>query len=57
MPLLEIFISEFLRTVEHIVKRGLRSDYRQRQDNLFALRGKLLMSPHLRQNLLRREGQ
>lgn len=53
MPLLEIFISEFLRTVEHIVKCGLRSDYRQRQDNLFSLRGKLLMSPHLRQNLFR----
>lgn len=53
MPLLEIFISEFLRTVEHIVKRGLRSDYRQRQDNLFALRGKLLVSPHLRQNMFR----
>jgi 5-methylcytosine-specific restriction enzyme subunit McrC len=53
MPLLEIFISEFLRAVEHIVKRGLRSDYRHRQDNLFALRGKLLMSPHLRQNQFR----
>lgn len=53
MPLLEIFISEFLRTVEHIIKRGLRGDYRQRQDNLFALRGKLLMSPHLRQNMFR----
>lgn len=53
MPLLEIFITEFLRTVEHIVKRGLRSDYRQRQDNLFALRGKLLVSQHLRQNLFR----
>jgi 5-methylcytosine-specific restriction enzyme subunit McrC len=53
MPLLEIFISEFLRTVEHIVKRGVRSDYRQRQENLFALRGKLLISPHLRQNLFR----
>lgn len=53
MPLLEIFIREFLRAVEHIVKRGLRSDYRQRQDNLFALRGKLLMSSHLRQNLFR----
>lgn len=53
MPLLEIFITEFLRTVEHIVKRGLRSDYRQRQDNLFALRGKLLVSQNLRQNLFR----
>lgn len=53
MPLLEIFISEFLRAVAHIVKRGLRGNYRQRQDNLFALRGKLLMSAHLRQNLYR----
>ncbi len=41
MPLLEVFIAEFLRTVEHIVKRGLRSDYSSQQDNLFALRGKL----------------
>jgi 5-methylcytosine-specific restriction enzyme subunit McrC len=53
MPLLEIFIAEFLRAVEHIVKRGLRSDYVGRHDNLFALRGKLLMAPHLRQNLFR----
>jgi 5-methylcytosine-specific restriction enzyme subunit McrC len=53
MPLLEVFIAEFLHTVEHIVKRGLRSDYSRRQDNLFALRGKLLMTPHLRQNLYR----
>lgn len=41
MPLLEVFISEFLHAVEHLVKRGLRSDYRSQQDNLFALRGKL----------------
>ena len=53
MPLLEIFIGEFLRTVEHIVKRGLRSDYTSRQENLFALRGKLMIAPHLRQNLYR----
>lgn len=50
MPLLEVFIGEFLRSVEHIVKRGLRSDYTSRQDNLFALRGKLLVSQHLHQN-------
>lgn len=53
MPLLEIFIAEFLRAVERVVKCGLRSDYRSRQDNLFALRGKLLMAPHLRYNLSR----
>jgi 5-methylcytosine-specific restriction enzyme subunit McrC len=53
MPLLEVFIAEFLRTVENIVKRGPRSACASRQDNLFALRGKLLMAPHLRQNLYR----
>lgn len=53
MPLFEVFISEFLRSVDHVVKRGLRSDYTATQDNLFALRGKLLVAPHLRQNLFR----
>lgn len=56
MPLLEVFIPlEFLRTAEHVVKRGLRSDYNARQDNLFALRGKLQLATHLRQNLCRRD--
>lgn len=55
MPLLEIFIAEFLRAVERIVKRGLQSDYRQEQQNRFALRGKLQMALHLRQNLCRRD--
>jgi len=53
MPLLEVFIAEFLRAVEHVVKRGLRGDYSSQQENLFAMRGKLLMAPHLRQNLCR----
>lgn len=55
MPLLEVFIGEFLRAVEHLVKRGLRSDYNPQQDNLFALRGKLQMATHLRRNLCRRD--
>lgn len=50
MPLLEVFIAEFLRTVAQLVKRGLRGDYSTREDNLFALRGKLLVAQHLRQN-------
>lgn len=53
MPLWEIFIAEFLRTVEHVVKRGLRSEYCSRQDNLYALRGKWLTAAHLRHNLCR----
>jgi 5-methylcytosine-specific restriction enzyme subunit McrC len=53
MPLMEVFIAEFLLSVENVVKRGLRSDYFTREDNLFALRGKLLMARHLRLNLYR----
>ena len=55
MPLLEVFIEAFLGGVEKIVKRGLRSDYSTLQDNMFALRGKLQMAAHLRQNLCRRD--
>lgn len=55
MPLLEVFIGEFLLSVKHVVKRGLRSDYHIRQDNLFVLRGKLQLAQHLRQNLCRRD--
>lgn len=53
MPLMEVFISEFLRSVKNIVTRGLRSEFSNREANLFALRGKLLLAPHLRQNLYR----
>lgn len=53
MPLLEVFIGEFLGAVEHVVKRGLRSDYVAREHNLPALRGKLLMAQQLRHNLCR----
>ena len=53
MPLLEVFISEFLVAVGRVVKGGLRSNYLSKKDNLFALRGKLQMASHLRQNLYR----
>jgi 5-methylcytosine-specific restriction enzyme subunit McrC len=53
MPLLEVFVSEFLHSVQNIVKRGLRGDYSSLQDSLFSLRGKLLLASHIRQNLHR----
>lgn len=53
MPLLEVFIAQFLGAVAHAVKRGLRSHYQLQQDNLFALRGKLLISQQIRHNLVR----
>ena len=53
MPMPDIFISEFLRAAQQIVKHGLRSDYTILQNNLPALRGKLLTGQHLQQNLFR----
>jgi 5-methylcytosine-specific restriction enzyme subunit McrC len=47
MPLLEVFIQQFLETVGSLVKRGLRSDYVVRQGDLFALRGRLLVKHQL----------
>ena len=55
MPLLEVFIGEFLRSVEHLLKRGLRSSYQTVEDNLSALRGKLQIAAHLRRNICRRD--
>lgn len=53
MPLFEIFIADFLRCVSDVVKCGVRSDYSLQEGNLPTLRGKLLMSQHLRLNLCR----
>jgi len=55
MPLLEVFIQQFLLAVGSLVKRGLRSDYVAQQDNLFALRGRLLVAKQISQNLVRRD--
>jgi 5-methylcytosine-specific restriction enzyme subunit McrC len=50
MPLLEVFISQFLEAVNKLVKRGLRSDYQSREGNLAFLKGKLLVGQQLRIN-------
>lgn len=55
MPLLEVFIRRFLLAVGSVVKCGLRSDYIVRQDNLFALRGRLLVARQISLNLVQRD--
>lgn len=52
MPLLEVFISQFLGSVNHLIKSGLRSDYTLREDNLFYLKGKLQVAKQLKHNLV-----
>lgn len=52
MPLLEVFISQFLNSVNVLVKRGLRSDYLRRQDNLAFLKGKLNVGKQVKHNYI-----
>ncbi|MFT5758551.1 MAG: 5-methylcytosine-specific restriction enzyme subunit McrC [Alteromonadaceae bacterium] len=52
MPLLEVFITQFLQSVNTLVKRGLRSDYVAQQDNLTFLKGKLNVGKQLRHNFI-----
>ncbi|MBY6017613.1 McrC family protein [Halomonas denitrificans] len=54
MPLLEIFISQFLDSVNHLIKRGLRSEYTSRQDNQTFMKGRLLAAKQLQHNLINR---
>lgn len=55
MPLLEVFIHEFLICTSAVVKRGLRSNYITYQDNLFILHGKIVTSSHLTKNITRKD--
>ncbi len=55
MPLLEIFVAEFLESVTHIVRRGIASQYRAEQGNLTTLRGRLMIPDQIRQNVCRRD--
>lgn len=52
MPLLEVFIGQFLHSVNTLVKRGLRSDYVCSEDNLAYLKGKLNVGKQLRHNFI-----
>ena len=52
LPLIEIFIQQFLQNVNLLVKRGLRSEYLRREDNQQFMKGKLLSTRHLKHNLV-----
>lgn len=51
MPLLEVFIGQFINSVLNLVKKGLKSDYVQTVDNLTYQKGKLVSAGQLRNNL------
>ena len=51
-PMLEVFVYLFLANVHEIVRRGLARQYVQFEENLTYLRGRLLFSEHLRENMI-----
>ena len=55
LPLYEIFIRQYLDMVAELVKRGLKSSYVEREENLRVFKGKLLIGRHLRTNFAHRE--
>lgn len=54
MPLLEIFIAQFLDSVNNLIKKGIKSDYVRKQSNSSFLKGKLLHSQQLKHNFINR---
>ena len=55
LDLYEIFIKMYLDRVSDLVKRGLKSSYVGREDNLNVFKGKLLINENLRRNFAHRE--
>lgn len=55
MTLMDIFIQQFVASMEAIVRKGLKHDYLRQQDNLPWLKGKLLTSQQLKKNSVRRD--
>jgi 5-methylcytosine-specific restriction enzyme subunit McrC len=55
MPLLEIYIQQFLQEVNRLVKRGVRSDYVREQKQAHYLKGRLLVAQQIRKNSLHPE--
>ena len=55
MPLYEIFINMYLQEVRALVKRGVKSDYIAREDNLNYYKGKLVVKEQIKLNFAHKE--
>lgn len=53
--LYEIFINMYLQEVRQLVKRGIKSEYIQQEDNLKFFKGKLMTSQHIKTNMAHKE--
>lgn len=55
MPIFEIFITLFIKEVQHLVKRGLKSAYYEVEDNLKVFKGKMDFAQQMKQNTVHKE--
>jgi len=55
LPLLEIFISMFLDELVKLLKKGLKSDYITKEENLKYLKGKLNINQQIKKNYIHKE--
>jgi len=55
MPLLEIFITMFLDELSMLIKKGIKSDYVIKEENLAYLKGKLQMKEQIARNSIHKE--
>lgn len=51
----EMFISLFVQSIEKLIHRGLKSQYVEKEDNQFFLKGKLKFNEHIKRNLIHKE--
>lgn len=55
MPIFEIFITLFIKEVQHLVKRGLKSAYYEVEDNLKVFKGKMNFAQQMKRNTVHKE--
>ncbi len=55
MPLLEIFISMFLEELATLVRKGIKSEYILKEENLHFLKGKFKMGEQIQHNAIHKE--
>lgn len=55
MPLLEIFITMFLDELSALIKKGIKSDYITKEENLAYLKGKLQIKEQIAKNNIHKE--
>lgn len=55
MNLYELFIATFIKEAQMLAKHGIKSSYVLKEDNLNCLKGKMLFSQHIKQNMAHME--